>query len=73
MVNWKLIAKIMGFLLFIEAGLMMLCQVVCWIYDEGVRAFSPAIAIALFLGLVGVVLGRRAGKNMGRKDGYIVV
>ena len=52
---------------------MMLCQVVCWIYDEGVRAFSPAIAIALFLGIVGVVLGRRAGKNMGRKDGYIVV
>ena len=31
MVNWKLIAKIMGFLLFIEAGLMMLCQFICWI------------------------------------------
>ena len=73
MVNWRLIAKIMGFLLFIEAGLMMLCQGVCWIYDEGVRAFSPAIALALLLGIIGVVLGRRAGKKMGRKDGYIVV
>ena len=73
MVNWKLIAKIMGFLLFIEAGLMMLCQFVCWIYGEGARAFSPAIVLALVLGVVGVLLGRRAGKKMGRKDGYIVV
>ena len=53
MVNWRLIAKIMGLLLFIEAGLMMLCQGVCWIYDEGVRAFSPAIALALLLGIIG--------------------
>lgn len=73
MINWKLIAKIMGFLLFIEAGLMMLCQGVCWIYDEGVKAFSPAIALALLLGMTGVLLGRRAGKKMGRKDGYMVV
>lgn len=63
----------MGFLLFIEAGLMMLCQGVCWIYDEGVRAFSPAIILALLLGVICVLLGRRAGKKMGRKDGYIIV
>ena len=63
----------MGFLLFIEAGLMMLCQGVCWIYDEGVRVFSPAIILALLLGITGVLLGRHAGKKMGRKDGYIVV
>ena len=55
MVNWKLIAKIMGFLLFIEAGLMMLCQFVCWIYGEGARAFSPAIVLALVLGVVGTL------------------
>ena len=73
MINWKLIAKIMGFLLFIEAGLLMLCQFVSWIYDEGVKVFSPAIVLALVLGVVGVLLGRHAGKKMGRKDGYIVV
>ncbi|MBR1667559.1 MAG: TrkH family potassium uptake protein [Bacteroidaceae bacterium] len=73
MPNWKLIAKIMGFLLFIEAGLMMLCQGVCWLYDEGIKAFSPAIAIALLLGITGVIVGRNAGRKMGRKDGYIVV
>lgn len=73
MINWRLIAKILGFLLFIEAGLMMLCQVVCWLYEEGVRAFCPPIAMALVLGVIGVFLGRNAGKKMGRKDGYIVV
>ena len=52
---------------------MMLCQVVCWMYNEGVKAFTPPIAIALLLGIIGVVLGRNAGKKMGRKDGYIVV
>lgn len=73
MVNWKLIAKVMGFLLFIEAGLMMLCQFVCWLYGEGIKAFIPPIAAALLLGIIGVILGRKAGKKMGRKDGYIVV
>lgn len=73
MVNWKLIAKVMGFLLFIEAGLMMLCQFVCWLYGEGIKAFTPPIAAALLLGITGVILGRKAGKKMGRKDGYIVV
>lgn len=73
MVNWKLIAKVMGFLLFIEAGLMMLCQFVCWLYGEGIKAFTPPITAALLLGITGVILGRKAGKKMGRKDGYIVV
>ena len=63
----------MGFLLFIEAGLLMLCQFVAWTYDEGVKEFSPAIVLSLLLGVVGVLLGKRAGKKMGRKDGYIVV
>lgn len=73
MVNWRLIAKILGFLLFIEAGLMMLCQFVCWLYGEGIHAFIPPIAAALVLGVAGVAVGWKAGKKMGRKDGYIVV
>ncbi len=63
----------MGFLLFIEAGLMIMCQLVCWIYCEGVKAFAPPIGIAIVLGIVGVMLGRNCPRNMGRKDGYIVV
>lgn len=73
MINWRLISKVMGFLLFIEAGLMMLCQIVSWIYGEGIYAFVPPIATSIVLGAIGVLLGRNAGKTMGRKDGYIVV
>lgn len=73
MINWRLISRIMGSLLFIEAALLMLCQLVSWIYDEGYLAFSPAIGTAVVLGLIGIFLGRNAGKNMGRKDGYLVV
>lgn len=73
MVNWKLIAKILGYLLFIEAGLMMLCQGVCWLYGEGIRAFLPPVMIALVLGAAGAAIGFKAGTKMGRKDGYIVV
>ncbi|MBR1521137.1 MAG: TrkH family potassium uptake protein [Bacteroidaceae bacterium] len=73
MINWRLIAKVLGFLLFIEAGLLMLCQAVSWIYGEGVKAFSLSILAALLLGTTGVIIGRNAGKKMGRKDGYIVV
>lgn len=73
MINWRLIAKVLGFLLFIEAGLLMLCQAVSWIYGEGVKAFSLSILASLLLGTTGVFIGRNAGKKMGRKDGYIVV
>ena len=73
MINWKLIARVLGFLLFIEAGLMMLCQAMCWIYGEGLRAFVPPIIVAIALGMIGVMLSKNAGKNMGRKDGYIIV
>ena len=71
--NWRLITKIMGFLLFIEAGLLMICQIVSWMYGEGIRGFVPSIAIAAVLGAVGVVVGLNSGSKMGRKDGYIVV
>lgn len=73
MINWRLISKVMGFLLFIEAGLMMSCQIVSWIYNEGLYAFTPPIVVSVVLGTIGVLLGRNAGKAMGRKDGYIVV
>mgnify|MGYP002622879012 CR=1 FL=1 len=73
MINWRLIAKVMGALLFIEAGLLFLCQVVCWIYDEGIGAFIPPMALAVVLGCLGMAAGRKSGASMGRKDGYIVV
>ncbi len=63
----------MGFLLFIEAGLMLLCLFVALIYNENILSFLLPIAGSILLGALGVFFGRNAGPNMGRKDGYIVV
>lgn len=73
MINWRLILKILGILLYIEAGLMLLCQIVSFIYSEGMSSFTPPIALAVVLGIIAQTLGRKAGSSMGRKDGYIVV
>lgn len=73
MINWRLISKILGFLLFIEAGLFLLCLVICLIYGESMLPFLPSIAAAAVLGFAGVWLGRDADPNMGKKDGYIIV
>ena len=73
MINWRIISKVMGALLFIEAGLLFLCQIVCWIYKEGIQEFTPPIMLSVVLGSIGLYVGRHAGANMGRKDGYIVV
>lgn len=73
MINWKLISKILGILLFIEAGLMFLCLIVGWIYSESASTFAFPIIIAAVIGTLGVFFGRNAAQSMGRRDGYIVV
>lgn len=73
MINWKLISKIMGILLFIEAGLMFLCLIVGYIYGDSPATFAFPILIAAVIGSAGVFFGRNATQSMGRRDGYIVV
>ena len=73
MINWKLISKILGILLFIEAGLMFLCLIVGWIYSESASTFAFPIIIAAVIGTLGVFFGKNAAQSMGRRDGYIVV
>ena len=73
MVNWRLIVKILGILLQIEAGLMILCQIVAFIYGEGVKAFSLPILLAVVLGCIGMFLGNKAGKTMGFVDNSLCI
>lgn len=73
MLNWRIISKVLGILLFIEAALMLLCQGVACLYDEGFITFMPPTLLAVALGMGGMFYGRNAGKNMGRKDGYVIV
>ena len=64
MINWKMIYKIMGFLLFIEAGFLSLCIALSALYDE---PDLPAFIISTLITIaVGVPLSY-AGKHAERK------
>ena len=71
--NGKLILKVIGILLSIEAGLMMLCMFVGYFHEEG---FYPFVWPTLATSAVSILLhflGRGAPSTMSRKDGYLVV
>lgn len=74
MLNTKLIARILGSLLFLEALLLLLCYGVGLLYDERNPApFGiPALAAAL-LGIALKLAGHKAENRMSRRDGYLVV
>ena len=73
MINWRQIFKVLGMLLFIEAGLLLITLAVALIYKEDVMPYVWTLAITIVLGLVGRGFGWGAGKNMGRRDGYLIV
>ena len=73
MINWRQIFKVLGMLLFIEAGLLIITLAVALIYKEDVMPYVWTLVITLTLGIIGRGIGWGAGKNMGRRDGYLIV
>lgn len=73
MINWRQISKLLGILLFIEAGQLLVTMGVSIFYDEDIIPFLTTIILAIVLGVSGRYAGRKAGTNMSRKDGYIIV
>lgn len=74
MINWKMIYKIMGFLLFIEAGFLTLCTILSFYYQEADRpAFVISTLITLAVGIPLSRAGKNAERKLSRRDGYIVV
>lgn len=74
MINYKIISKALGGLLWLEALLLSACWLVGAIYGErnGWIWAIPAL-ICLALGTVGVLFGRNAHNSFGRRDGYMIV
>lgn len=74
MINWKMIAKIMGFLLFIEAGFLTLCTVLSAFYQEpDLPAFIISTLITAVIGIPLTYVGKKAERKLSRRDGYVVV
>lgn len=74
MINWKIIAKILGSLLFMEASFMALCLVMTIIYGE---ADIPMFITSTALTMTGAFLfrfwGHEAENSLSRRDAYVVV
>lgn len=73
MANWKLIVKILGILLFMMAGLLVVCMGVSVFYHESVLPFLLPVIIAVTVASATAYGCKDASRNMGRRDGYIVV
>lgn len=72
--NFKLVYKIMGSLLFLEAMFMLLCFVIAMYYGgDDVPAFMLSILITLVVGFCLRFIGRNANNAMGRRESFLVV
>lgn len=74
MLNYRIIAKALGGLLWLEALLFGICLLVGrWYGETDTSVWLIPIAICLVLGLLGLLAGRHAHNNFGRRDGYMIV
>lgn len=74
MVNWKLIFKIIGSLLFIEAFFMGCCMVMAWGFNESdMFAFVISTMITFGGAFACRYLGTSSDNMMSRRDAYVVV
>ncbi len=74
MIDWKLIFKILGKLLFLEAAVMSVCIVMSLCYHESdASAFGLAVVVTSIVACLLQYLGLRTTNNLNRRDAYLVV
>jgi trk system potassium uptake protein len=74
MLNFKIIIRTFGFLLIGEGLFMLLSMLVAGIYNEGDSlAFAISAAATICTGGIASFLTRNAKKNIGKREGYIIV
>ncbi|MDR0973022.1 MAG: TrkH family potassium uptake protein, partial [Prevotellaceae bacterium] len=74
MINRRMIFRILGALLLIEAILMLCSAGVSLLYGENdMWAFLSAVGISLAVGLIFLWLGKHAVRTFGKRDGVLIV
>lgn len=72
--NWRQVITVLGVLLVIEALFMLLPTVASAVYgDHDLPAFLVSAAVTLTLGVVGVLTGHGSAKQIGTREGYLIV
>ena len=74
MINWKLLSKILGTLLWAEGAFMSLGLLLAVCYQESdIMAFAVAVLATAVIGLVLRLLGHHATNALSRRDAYLLV
>ena len=74
MVNWRIISKILGSLLFIESFFMTWCLAMAFAHHEDdVMAFMMSALLTFGCAFVFLLFGRHAENALSRRDAYVVV
>lgn len=74
MVNWRIISKIIGSLLCLEAFFMLWCLLMSFLFDEDdVMAFMMSSMLTFSGGFLFLFFGRLAENSLSRRDAYVVV
>ncbi len=72
--NIKLVFKTLGALLVIESVFMFIPTLVSLLYKEpDFMVFCLSTTITLLSGLAGMLIGRKAEKHVGEREGYLIV
>ena len=74
MINFRIISKIIGSLLFIEALFMSCCTALAFYYhEEDQIAFLISMLITFGSGFLFLLFGRNSENSLSRKDAYLLV
>lgn len=74
MLNYKIIIRTLGSLLLGEGLFMLLPLIVAGIYNDGdTLSFFYSSLITIIAGIVSMSLTFKAKKNIGRREGYVIV
>ena len=74
MVNFRIISKIIGSLLFIEAVFMSCCALMAFYFQEDdLMAFLMSLLLTFGSGFFFLYLGRNSENSLSRRDAYVVV
>ena len=74
MVNLRIISKIIGSLLFIEAFFMSWCAIMAFSFNEDDQmAFLLSMLLTFGCGALFMLMGRNAENSLSRRDAYLLV
>jgi trk system potassium uptake protein TrkH len=74
MINFKLIFRILGFLLVVEGAAILISLLVALLYSgSDVIALLQSSLICLLVGAILLFIFRNAGKGLGKREGFIIV